>query len=244
MWSMIVRQSTWCVRNRAAQLRQCATSAETSRRYDLFAAICVERAPLLSPALTKLEQTVQHCLQKMDAERSLRCDHEMKADLEKRSKGKKSEEEEVKLVTVQELEDSWMDNAKDFKTEARDGKLERPLYLVAKSVGRVLSDCIGDGKGKNWQVQVLGNAPASVYTFKYPTPVAQKANSVGGKIFFYKGIFSSPTGHDLSDEALLHKDQPRSSEIQELRWVTCDELKELLPEKYWKSVHVLIPPEE
>lgn len=53
-------------------------STESSERWDMFAAICVERPPLVAPKLNILEQSVKEALEQYELARSLKSDHEMR----------------------------------------------------------------------------------------------------------------------------------------------------------------------
>jgi len=107
-----------------------ATSAETSAssapsfKWDLMAAVCVERKPVITPPLSKNETDVMTMLKQMEFEGSMLNDHELmtKKDLERAERKKQGEiidtDDDVEK-TAFDLEDIWRKDAEDFKPAPR-----------------------------------------------------------------------------------------------------------------------------
>lgn len=104
-------------------LRKASTS-QPKERWDLVAAVCLERRPCLTPRLGQTEQAMVDLLDTKEIEDSLLCDHELlaKADLEREEKkraGENLEGEEEGIITAFDMEDSWKKGAVTFQPASR-----------------------------------------------------------------------------------------------------------------------------
>ncbi|XP_033744841.1 39S ribosomal protein L46, mitochondrial-like [Pecten maximus] len=148
---------------RAYQKASLASAAATQSRpkdekWILVSAVCLERYPKIVPPKTELEAKFKADLQRIELERSVLCDHELKHldDIEKKKqKEKESESHPVQKVdsagmkeeklTAVDLEDGWDKEALNFtetsrKTDADkendlqslNRKLDKKLFLVVK----------------------------------------------------------------------------------------------------------------
>jgi len=113
----------------------------------LSSAICVERAPTLTPKLTDFQIEMMKNLDQMNLENSLKSDHEIRhdRDLENAAKRKDGEQIEAGERTAVDDQDEWEKEFAAFtpvprKTEADEKcdvrsirrALDRPLHLIAQ----------------------------------------------------------------------------------------------------------------
>jgi large subunit ribosomal protein L46 len=131
-----------------SSLRSSSTSAnpELKRKWDIMAAVCIERPPYITPQLSDLEQRMMRMLEQKELEVSMLNDHELrhKRDLERQERKKKGEDldDDEAVITALDMEDSWKKAAESFEpavtaSEVTDPKsvkreMDRPLRLIAK----------------------------------------------------------------------------------------------------------------
>ncbi|CAH2231051.1 jg3480 [Pararge aegeria aegeria] len=230
------------------------TRAKSS--WDIVAGVCVERLPVITPPLNELQKKFKDFLWTVEIEKSLKSDHELRHENDKvQAELLKNESVDVDLdtvskITAQDFEDSSSDELNQFKfadivTEG-DKKgikstpercLQRHLVLVThqklgndvktilpqglwkegetlrQTAERILSEQCGTGL----KVKFLSNAPCGFYKYKYPAEINGR---LGAKVFFYYANYN--------DGEVDKKSKPN--------WLTRNELAELLPEKYNKTV--------
>lgn len=137
----------------------------------LMSAVCLERVPVVTQTMNKLEQEYCEMLNMVEKERSLLSDHtlrhleDLKIAEKKRADEWIDEESEVSMQTALELEDHWQDELKAFKpanriteadltnnTRSLDRKLDRKVVLMVK---QTLGDTVewvlpmGEWKGED-----------------------------------------------------------------------------------------------
>jgi len=180
------------------------TSQLPESSWQLAAAVCLERLPVITPTLTPFQQKIQSYYDQLDLELSLKSDHELRhiADLEKEEKRKASGAKlEAGVRTALDDEDAWeaehaaftaptsrstpSDNESDLNRA-----LDRPLHLL---VNRAYEG--GLVKWELPQIQFLGNAPWSFYKHYYSKAVQQKVGHAGEKVFIFKAFYQ---GGDLA----------------------------------------------
>ena len=83
---------------------------------------------------------------------------------------------------------------------------------------------------------ILGNAPWSFYSIKYPKHFQQSSNRVGAKTWIFKGIFKNQFNDDVKVD--LNKN------ILDYQWVTKDELEERLEKKTYKALDSMLHDED
>ncbi|XP_018579215.1 39S ribosomal protein L46, mitochondrial isoform X2 [Anoplophora glabripennis] len=123
-------------------------SSSNREKWDLLSAVCVERKPVITPALNDLEQQYKQYLQEVEFEKSLKCDHEMKHESEKRAieslkKGGNFDEEVNLKQTAQDFVDAANEELAQFKPAEKvtepdknndlkslERKLDKHLVLV------------------------------------------------------------------------------------------------------------------
>ncbi|XP_006970102.1 large ribosomal subunit protein mL46 [Peromyscus maniculatus bairdii] len=119
--------------------------------WRLLGALCLQRPPLITKPLTPLQKEMAELLQKVETERSLYSDHELRAlDEAKRLAKKKADlydddQDEQGITLAQDLEDMWEQAFLQFKPGARvteadkkndrtslHRKLDRNLVLLVR----------------------------------------------------------------------------------------------------------------
>lgn len=223
--------------------------------WDIVTSVCVERLPIVTPPLNELQKKYKEMLYNIEIEKSLKSDHELRHENDKvQAELLKNESVDVDMdavskITAQDFEDASTEEFAKFKfaaieTEADkkgnksspDRCLERHLVLLTKfKLGQEIKNLLPQGPrkegetlrqtaerilkehcGTDLNVQFLSNAPCGFYKYKYPTEIDGK---VGAKVFFYYANYKS--GNVSKSEA---------------NWLTRKEMKDILPEKYRKSV--------
>ncbi|CAG9785615.1 unnamed protein product [Diatraea saccharalis] len=242
------------------ELRQCQRilrrGVSTTSSWDIVTGICVERLPVVTPPLNEMQKKYKDMLYAIELENSLKSDHEIRHDYEKKqAELLKNESADVDLdtvskITAQDFEDAATEELAQFKfadivTEAdKAGNkasiercLQRHLVLVTTlKLGQDTKTILPQGKwqegetlrqaaervllqhcGSDLKVQFLSNAPCGFYKYKYPSEIDGK---VGAKVFFYYANYKSGN---------VNKNVKAN-------WLTRNELTEILPDKYKKSV--------
>ncbi|XP_019617626.1 PREDICTED: 39S ribosomal protein L46, mitochondrial-like [Branchiostoma belcheri] len=230
--------------------------------WTLMSAVCVVRRPLIMAKLSDVELRYKQHLEQLHLETSVLSDHEIQlmeetVRLQKRQRmGYDDDDEDAALLLAADKEDLAADKLQDFQpadrsteadtTEDRSSqlrKLDVPLYLLVKqklgdkavwvmpqgkreegetlrqTAERVLHTCCGS----QLRTTFYGNSPCGFYKYKFPRTLRSQ-NNLGAKIFFFKAELSSGQV-ECGSEA-----------VQEFVWVTSEEMKEYLPQKYLDSV--------
>merc|ERR1711928_315099 len=129
-------------------------------KWDLVSAVCLERLPTITPLPTPIEKEMLDMLEKLERINSLKSDHELWQEKDKKlAKNKKAGK------SVWTLPQSCWENGETLRQTAE----------------RALKDNID-----NNNVRILGNAPWGVHTIKYSASQRVKLGTLGTKIFFYK----------------------------------------------------------
>ncbi|XP_072938652.1 large ribosomal subunit protein mL46 [Epargyreus clarus] len=228
----------------------------TKPSWDIVTGVCVERLPVVTPPLNEMQKKYKDMLWQIEVEKSLKSDHELRRESDKAQAELLKKEmidvdiDTVSKITAQDFEDAAADELAKFKfadiiTDA-DKKgdkttpercLQRHLVLTTElKIGNDLKTLLPQGLwkegetlrqsaerivseqcGPEFKVQFLSNAPSGFYKYKYPTEINGK---VGAKVFFYYANYKSGT----------------TSNKSKINWLTRNELTEILPERYNKSV--------
>jgi len=251
------------------------SSAAPAVKWDIFAAVCIERPPYITPPLSEIERKTVELLKQKEYEESMLNDHELrhKRDLERQEKKAKGDDlddgESSAVITALDLEDAWRKSSEGFvaaskKTSADENNdiksvkraLDKPLRLITKyklgkdifwdlpnvkydkgetlreTAERAVLTSIGDKS----EVVILGNAPWSFYSIKYPKHFQQSSNRVGAKTWIFKGIFRNQFNDDVKVD--LNKN------ILDYQWATRDELEEHLEKKTYKALDSMLHDED
>ncbi|XP_003514322.2 39S ribosomal protein L46, mitochondrial isoform X1 [Cricetulus griseus] len=143
--------SLWAGSPRSRGLSLEAAPSGSRSPWRLWGALCLQRPPLITKPLTPLQQEMADLLQKVETERSLYSDHELRALEEAKQLAKKKADlyddgqDEQGVTLVQDLEDIWEQAFLQFKPGARvteadkkndrtslNRKLDRNLVLLVR----------------------------------------------------------------------------------------------------------------
>jgi len=99
-------------------------SSGPAARWDLLAAVCLERPPRLTPALVPIQQRTVDILARKELEESLLSDHELRhrrdlARQERKRKGEAELDNSEASVTALDVEDGWRKTAEGFQPAER-----------------------------------------------------------------------------------------------------------------------------
>ncbi|XP_050664956.1 39S ribosomal protein L46, mitochondrial [Leptidea sinapis] len=231
-------------------------SSRAQSSWNIVTGICVERLPVVTPPLNEIQKKFKDYLSAREFENSLKSDHELRQENDLRQaellkkEGVDVDAEAVSKVTAQDFEDAANEELAKFQfasieTEAdrsgdkstHDRCLQRHLVLVTEQkLGTDIKSLLPQGLwregetlrqsaervlveqcGTKIKVKFLSNAPCGFYKYKYPSEIDGK---VGAKVFFYYANY---------DGGVLEK-------ATNYNWLTRKELKDILPERYNKSV--------
>jgi len=261
-----------CVSSSMLSSSSSSSSSYSSAKWDLVSAVCVERKPVVTPAMNQLEIEMTKMLQRKELEQSMLNDHEIKyrRDKERQERKRRGEilegdEEEVEKTT-HDLEDAWKKDAKDFVPASRiteadinndlrslDRKLDKTLRLVlqvklgndifwelpsakradGESMRETAERAVSEVCGEGAKVQVVGNAPWGFYKYKYPRK--HRGETVGAKVFVFKGHLSPGAQIEAGEE---------EEEVVDFLWATLEEMGAWLRKDVLKSVTNIIPDED
>ncbi|CAH7337996.1 39S ribosomal protein L46, mitochondrial [Phodopus roborovskii] len=143
--------SLWSGSSHSRRLSLEAAPSGSRSPWRLWGALCLQRPPLITKPLTPLQEEMAGLLQKVETERSLYSDHELRAlDEAKRLAKKKADlydddQDKQGVMLVQDLEDIWEQAFLQFKPGARvteadkkndrtslNRKLDRNLVLLVR----------------------------------------------------------------------------------------------------------------
>lgn len=60
-----------------------SSNTETSPKWQVLSAICLERTPIITPPMTKIEMEMSKRIEKLDIMKSLKSDHELRQEDDK-----------------------------------------------------------------------------------------------------------------------------------------------------------------
>ncbi|CAG9865044.1 unnamed protein product [Phyllotreta striolata] len=127
----------------------------SKEKWDIFAAVCLERKPVITPKLNELEKEYEELSKTIEFERSVKSDFELRHESEVKNleilkKGGELDVEGMLKQTAQDLKDSWSSEARQFQPADRitdadkknDGKsLKRKLdkhlvFVTNQTIGK------------------------------------------------------------------------------------------------------------
>lgn len=144
------RRPLWAGGPASRGLTLTAAPSSGGSPWRLWGALCLQRPPVVSKALTPLQEEMAALLQQIEIERSRYSDHELRAldeaqRLAKRKADFNDDEEEQNILLVQDMEEMWEQKFLQFKPGARiteadekndrtslHRKLDRNLVLLVK----------------------------------------------------------------------------------------------------------------
>ncbi|XP_068632758.1 large ribosomal subunit protein mL46 [Battus philenor] len=241
-------------------LRICMRGLSLRSQWDIVTGVCVERLPVVTPPLNDIQKRYKELLWTIEVEKSLKSDHEIRHENDKiQAELLKNDAHDVDLdavskITAQDFEDAANEELAQFKfasieTEAdktcdkttADRCLQRHLVLVTpvklgnetkmllpqgnrqegETLRQTAERILKEHCGPDLKVQFLSNAPCGFYKYKYPSNI-QTEGKIGAKVFFYYANYKSGCAETKNNT--------------KFNWLTRNELTELLPAKYNKSV--------
>jgi large subunit ribosomal protein L46 len=111
-------------------------------KWDIVAAVSLERLPVVTPSQLPLEASMTTYLAAKEVEQSMLCDHELHhiGDLDRQERKRRGEwvegEEDIVTKTALDLEDDWRKGASGFQAADRETEADRQVDV--KSVSRML----------------------------------------------------------------------------------------------------------
>ncbi|XP_012233614.1 large ribosomal subunit protein mL46 isoform X2 [Linepithema humile] len=98
------------------QNTQTFSTVTAVKKWDLYSAVCLERHPIIIQPMQDIELKFHNILKKIEFENSLKCDHELRVEKEKKKKPISVDDEDVVLIqTAQDFEDSCQEELDSFK---------------------------------------------------------------------------------------------------------------------------------
>ncbi|XP_063973387.1 large ribosomal subunit protein mL46 isoform X2 [Diachasmimorpha longicaudata] len=127
---------------RSQSRSRCTSPAQ---KWDLMAAVCVERHPLITKPKLELEQRVQDLLNEIELENSMKSDHELRDELEKKQnelmkKGVEIDPEQVATISAQDIEDAGDAELGKFPFSSRVTDADKGNIMT--SLERKLEKCL------------------------------------------------------------------------------------------------------
>lgn len=111
---------------------QMLSTAPTMGKWDLYSAVCLERHPIVLQPMQELELKFHNMLKRIEFEKSLKSDHELKVEREKKQQKSISTddlEDSISIQTAQDFEDSCQEELNNFKFAS----LVTGIYIIALS---------------------------------------------------------------------------------------------------------------
>ncbi|XP_044258159.1 39S ribosomal protein L46, mitochondrial [Tribolium madens] len=244
---------------RHVTLGHLSSSAVVREKWDLLTAVCLERKPLITTPLLKIEEDYKHLQSQIEFERSLKSDHEVRHEKEQKQleQLKKGADIEVHLKdTAQDLVDASTEEFSKFKFASRvteadkkndlkslNRKLDKHLVLVTKQkIGKdnfyLLPQALRqDGETLRQTAERIvkdtcgGNLKAMIY-----------GNAPSA---FYKYKYPSIARKDAVGAkvfiyfARYEKGQLENEKV-DYKWLDREELAKSLPNDYVKSVSQML----
>ncbi|XP_072745472.1 large ribosomal subunit protein mL46 [Anoplolepis gracilipes] len=98
------------------------TTTASTKQWDLYSAVCLERHPVLIQPMQDIELKFHNILKKIEYEESLKCDHELRIEKEEKQKKSRSasnveneNKNNISIQTAQDYEDSCQEELNNFK---------------------------------------------------------------------------------------------------------------------------------
>lgn len=131
-------------------------------QWRIMSAVCIERKPVLTQEMTEMEKKFSAMLTKLENERSMLSDHELrhKEDMKHAEKMKKDEEEDIDLdiatkQTAQDFEDASIDELQSFKSfqKTKNADLENTsdLHILERKLQSSLLLIVKERLGNDYK---------------------------------------------------------------------------------------------
>ncbi|XP_013014460.1 large ribosomal subunit protein mL46 isoform X2 [Cavia porcellus] len=238
-----------------------ATAPSNNRSpWRLLGALCLQRPPLISKALTPLQEEMAAVLRQIEIEQSLYSDHELRALDEAQRMAKKKadlyddEQDEKDILLVQDLEDSWEQEFQKFKPGDRvtadkkndrtslHRKLDRNLVLLVRE--KLGDEDVWLLPQTEWQPgeTLRGTAERTLGTLSENNMEAKFLGNAPCGHYKFKFPQALRTESNLGAKVfffkalLLNGDFSQAGKKGHHVWVTKDELGDYLKPKYLTQV--------
>ncbi|KAM5292722.1 large ribosomal subunit protein mL46 [Ctenodactylus gundi] len=233
----------------------------TRSPWRLLGAVCLQRTPLVSKALTPLQEEMAALLQQIEVEKSQYSDHELRALEEAQRLAKKKaelydeEQDEQNILLVQDLEDLWEQKFLKFKpgpriTEA-DKKNDRTSLhrKLDKNLVLLVREKLGDEDiwmlpQAEWQPgeTLRGTAERTVATLSENNMEAKFLGNAPCGHYKFKFPKALRTENNVGAKVFFFKallmtgDFPQSRKKDHHVWVSKEELGDYLKPTYLTQV--------
>ncbi|GAB1860950.1 Large ribosomal subunit protein mL46 [Camponotus japonicus] len=97
------------------------SSTASKRKWDLYSAVCLERHPVIIQPMQEIELKFYNMLKKIEYEKSLKCDHELRVEKEEKQKESSDASKEkdvhtkISIQTAQDFQDNCQEELNNFK---------------------------------------------------------------------------------------------------------------------------------
>lgn len=118
-------------------------------------------------------------------------------------------------------------------------QLHQPGESLRNTAERILENHfpskLQNGNKYSVNVKFLGNAPSCYYSYRYPSDIAEEKQKLGLKMFLFKcELDRNKEKHEslkgpVGNRVLVPK-------VDNFMWLTRDELKTQMPERYWDTI--------
>ncbi|CAH0714477.1 unnamed protein product, partial [Brenthis ino] len=224
--------------------------------WDIVTGVCVERLPVVTPPLNEIQKKFKDLLWKMEIEKSLKSDHEIRDENDKiQAELLKNENADVDLdtvskITAQDFEDLSNEELAQFKfadiiTEA-DKKgdkstnnrcLQRHLVLVTQvKLGTDTKSILPQGV---WKEGETLRQTAERILLEQCGPELKVKFLSNAPCGFYKYKYPSEINGKMGAKVFFYYANYQSGNVDKKSkptWLTRSELNNMLPEKYNKSL--------
>ncbi|KAF2354386.1 Ribosomal protein L46 [Trinorchestia longiramus] len=202
--------------------------------WQIMAAVCVTRHPVLCPPLSPMEHTYSQHLQQLDFEQSLQSDFELQV-IEDKARKVLGADEEAELLDDEAKDTRSALEQLDFWKEEREQFEKRRVFEVSvpeNSLGRSLSRqtserVVAESFDPSLGVRVMGNAPVGFYKYKYPKEM-RSHGYIGAKVFFYRG----QVGYRVRRSLPILQQAHNKTQL----WLTHQQITEKLQQNYVKAI--------
>lgn len=243
---------------------------ESKEKWEILCGVCLERKPVISRTMNKLETSFMNMLKEMELENSMKSDHEMRheADLRRAkelAKGKVSTDnaDQSLMQTALEFEDNCKKELAEFTPAPRitpadekndvkstERKLDQHLlYIINTKIGNEPVWIVPHDNVK--ENENLKTAAERIIREKCGETVKAKLIS-SAPCGFYKYRYPNPVKEKLNAtgakiffmKAQYLGGNVEENKVQNYNWATRNELQDRFVNKYYNSVRAFLMDDE
>ncbi|XKL69606.1 hypothetical protein PGB90_007375 [Kerria lacca] len=251
--------------------RYTSTSKVAKPEWDLLCGLCLERKPVISRPLSKLESDFKQMLQEIEIEKSKKSQHEIRHEmdikrLEGLKKGKLSTEDIEKIIgqTATEVEDTGKKKLSAFVSASKiteadkennmkslDRKLDKHLlYLIKENIGQNMLWILPHDTVK--KTESLRIAAERILREKCGVNIKAKfyGNAPCGVYKYkYPKIIREDSNSKIGAKIFFMKAQYLNGQIEESNipnyiWASREELSKQLTHSYYKAINLFLIDDE